>query len=95
MSNDVLKGIDTSSIVSELISRDGVEYDLLSAGKEICYKPPKDVFFIVVHSDAAPHKKTVADIRDEVKTELMCYLLKQAKNNNAESEKLLVELLKG
>ena len=85
----------TETIVAELISRDGVEYESIKAGQEVNYKPTKDVLFIVVPPDAKPHKKTTAEIRDGIKTELMAYLLTDYKTGDQEAGKLLVELLKG
>ena len=46
-----IKQIPTADLLSELITRDGVDWSEVNQGQEYNYKPPKDGYFIIAPLD--------------------------------------------
>jgi len=87
--------LSTEAIVAELISRDGVEYEQVCAGREIAYTPPKDAYFIVVPPDAMPHNETIKEKKEAIQAEFMALLMERAKGGEQVAAEMLLQLLKG
>lgn len=88
--------MNTTELIKELSSREGVEYEQVKAGKEIYYNPSKDAYFIVVPPEAMPHKETFKEKKEAVEAEFMAFLMEQVKSgNDAAAGEMLLKLLKG
>lgn len=87
--------LSTEAIISELISRDGVQYMEAKKGQPLQFEAPEDCFLLVVPSDAMPHKETFKEKKEAVEAEFMALLMEHAKNGEQPAAEMLLKLLKG
>ena len=87
--------ISTSDLISEIISRDGVDWSEVTAGLEYNYKPPKDGHFIIVPKNAMPHRETAKEKEAAIRVQFMAELLKNYREGKTEAGNMLAILMKG
>lgn len=90
-----LKNIETSPLINELCSRDGVQYMEAKKGQPLQFDAPEDCFLLVVPPDAMPHKETFKEKKEAVESEFMALLMERAKKGEQAAAEMLLQLLKG